>query len=167
MRTLEQQREKLDEEGWNPAKRKAYAPAPILHRSRRVVQRLISKMRQRGIITVFIKNPVNPARYAVFAERMDKFDEEFREFATNNGAIYWEFPGELGFEPEDFQDNRHMGSDRARRRFQRELMRHAAALFREKFPDEARSSPDDDGSDTEQALAPAPPEEDDDEVQSD
>ncbi|HEX4338470.1 MAG TPA: hypothetical protein VH062_21340, partial [Polyangiaceae bacterium] len=111
-------------------------PAPILTQSREVLRRTLDNLRARGIQVVVLEAITNPLREVIDAEgHIERYRSEVAEFAEEHGAVYWDFNADLDFAPEDFQDDVHLGSQAARRKFQHTLVSALAALIVKDFPD--------------------------------
>ena len=89
-------------------------------------------MNRRNVLTVLVETPTHPRAAAI----MDKYEPDYREkldaFTRERGAVYIDFNEEVGFVASDFSDLHHVLKAEARRRYTRSLMKHIAALLRER-----------------------------------
>jgi hypothetical protein len=91
-------------------------------RSRKVLAKLVSNMRKRGIAVLFVEAPRFPPRSAVYAQRIAMFDADMQTFCAETGALSWDPNPDLDLTADDFQDTIHLGSSEKRRQFTDLLM---------------------------------------------
>lgn len=131
-----EQAKAISEDGPNKAKTALEGRAPLLTKSRKILVRLLVSMSGRGIPLIFVEQPDFPSRNRVFGPRIERFHEELAELGEQYGAEVWDFNDELDLQDSDFQDTVHLGTFRARLKYETAFFKHLGAFMRERFGDD-------------------------------
>jgi hypothetical protein len=138
---LRRMREQL-RAGWGRPPRRTGAPAaddrnerepPVLGKNRRVIDKLVDKLTERGIIPVFVEAPLNPKRAPYSSRRLAQYYGDMARYAAERGVLYWNWNGALALSPEDFGDAIHLESPAARAEYQKLLTENLAEAMKRRF----------------------------------
>ncbi|HVY47108.1 MAG TPA: hypothetical protein VHB21_14570, partial [Minicystis sp.] len=105
-------------------------PHPLVVRHLTILGDMAREARARGAEIVFVEAPANPRVVTLLRGAQERYVTAIRSFSASVGAAYWDLNDDVQLTREDFQDAIHLGTVRARRRYEQAFVERLTPLLR-------------------------------------